>query len=85
MAALVRAYRLGSQSLWIDEMFTLNSSGVGVPFRPADLLGDIHGALYSLVLHLCSRPGNIPAVKKQLQSAQNPLLARIFKKIEQMA
>ena len=51
----MRGYRLGSQSLWIDEVFTLNSSGVGTPFHPADLLGDIHGALYSLVLHGCSR------------------------------
>ena len=51
----MRAYRLGSQSLWIDEMFTLRSAGVGAPFHAADLLGDIHGALYSLVLHGCSR------------------------------
>jgi 4-amino-4-deoxy-L-arabinose transferase-like glycosyltransferase len=48
-------YRLGAQSLWIDEVFTLHSSGVGSPFQAADLLGDIHGSLYSLVLHAFSR------------------------------
>lgn len=51
----MRGFRLGSQSLWIDEVFTLSSSGVGAPFHPADLLDNIHGPLYSLVLHACSR------------------------------
>ncbi len=51
----MRAFRLGAQSFWIDEVFTLRSSGVGAPFHPAELAGDIHGALYSLVLHGFSR------------------------------
>ena len=53
----MRGYHLGSQSLWIDEIFTLGSSGVGAPLHLADLADNIHGVLYSLVLHLCSRLG----------------------------
>jgi hypothetical protein len=55
VAALVRGFRLGSQSLWIDEVLALSSSGVGAPLALADLVQNIHGALYSLVLHACSR------------------------------
>ena len=51
----MRGYRLGSQSLWIDEILTLGNSGVGTPLHLADLADNIHGALYSLVLHVCTR------------------------------
>jgi len=51
VAAILRLFRLGHQSLWIDEVFTLQSAGVGEPWAPARLLGDIHGPLYSLLIH----------------------------------
>lgn len=51
----MRGFHLGSQSLWIDELFTVGSSGVGAPLHLADLVENIHGALYSLVLHVCSQ------------------------------
>lgn len=51
-AALLRLFRLGHQSLWIDEIFTWRSAGVGEAWSAARLLEDVHGPLYSLGLHL---------------------------------
>ena len=52
MAALVRVCQLGSQSLWIDEVFSLRSAHLGSPLHVADLVEDVHGPLYSAILHL---------------------------------
>lgn len=52
VAALLRCFRLGSQSLWIDEIFTWLSAGGGQPSLTArDLLENVHGPLFSLALH----------------------------------
>lgn len=52
MAALLRFFRLGEQSLWIDEIFTWLSAGGGQPSLTArDLLENVHGPLFSLALH----------------------------------
>ncbi|MEO5989880.1 MAG: glycosyltransferase family 39 protein [Candidatus Eisenbacteria bacterium] len=56
MAALLRFYRLGAQSLWIDEVFTWLSAGGGQPTLTArDLLENVHGPLFSLALHAWMR------------------------------
>ena len=54
MAAALRLFRLGHQSLWIDEIFTWRSAGIGQPWAPARFLEDVHGPLYSLGLYLWS-------------------------------
>lgn len=51
MAAVLRFYRLGQPSLWIDEIFTWLASGGGGPLTWRDLLGDVHGPLYTLAVH----------------------------------
>ncbi len=51
-AAVLRLFRLGHQSLWVDEIFTWRSAGVGEAWDPARLLEDVHGPLYSLGLYL---------------------------------
>ncbi|HEY2956414.1 MAG TPA: glycosyltransferase family 39 protein [Candidatus Eisenbacteria bacterium] len=59
VAALLRIFHLGHQSLWIDEVFTWNSAGLGSPFALADVLENIHGALYGLIVHLwCGMAGD---------------------------
>ena len=50
-AALLRGFHLGRQSLWIDEVLTWYSAGIGVPLAWRDVLENVHGPLYSLVLH----------------------------------
>lgn len=55
LAALLRLYHLGAQSLWIDELFTRAAAEVGGRMSVARLLEDVHGPLYSLAVHLWSR------------------------------
>ena len=51
VAAVLRFFRLGHQSLWIDEIFTWLASGGGGALTWRDLLGDVHGPLYTLAVH----------------------------------
>jgi mannosyltransferase len=44
-------FHLGAQSLWIDEVFTWLASNVGQPLPLAELLENVHGPLFSLVLN----------------------------------
>ncbi len=52
VAAVLRLFRLGHQSLWIDEIFTWLAAGPGGRFGVSDLLENVHGALYGYALHL---------------------------------
>jgi len=52
VAALLRCFRLGAQSLWIDEVFTWYGAEIGRPFALSSLLENVHGPLYTLLLHL---------------------------------
>jgi mannosyltransferase len=51
VATVLRLFHLGAQSLWIDEVFTWFAADVGQPLRVASLLENVHGPLYSLILH----------------------------------
>ncbi|MBI1798805.1 MAG: glycosyltransferase family 39 protein [Candidatus Eisenbacteria bacterium] len=51
VAAALRFYRLGAQSLWIDEVLTWYSANVGSAFGVRDLTGNVHGPLYALLVH----------------------------------
>ncbi len=56
VAAVLRCFRLGQPSLWIDEIFTwMAAGGGGWPFGWRDLLGDVHGPLNTLAVHLSMR------------------------------
>jgi uncharacterized membrane protein len=52
VAAGLRLFRLGHQSLWIDEIFSWYSAEIGQRWTTGHLLEDVHGPLYSLLLHL---------------------------------
>jgi 4-amino-4-deoxy-L-arabinose transferase-like glycosyltransferase len=51
VAGLLRFFRLGHQSLWIDEVFTWYGADIGRPMPLSTLLENVHGPLYSVVLH----------------------------------
>jgi 4-amino-4-deoxy-L-arabinose transferase-like glycosyltransferase len=55
VAAALRLFRLGHQSLWVDETFTWASAGGGGSLSLRDLLENVHGPLYSLALHAWMR------------------------------
>ena len=58
MAAVLRLFRLGHQSLWVDEIITWYSATASVPMTLSRLLENVHGPLYSLMLHAwCSVAG----------------------------
>ena len=52
VAAILRLWGLGSQSLWVDEVFTWMSAGGSGPFGLDELLENVHGPLYSAAVHL---------------------------------
>jgi 4-amino-4-deoxy-L-arabinose transferase-like glycosyltransferase len=51
VALAVRVFHLGSQSLWIDEILTWYSAGIGTRLQARDLVENVHGPLYALLLH----------------------------------
>ena len=51
VAAGLRLFHLGAQSLWIDEVLTWNSAHIGRPFGSSELLENVHGPLFSLIEH----------------------------------
>jgi uncharacterized membrane protein len=54
-ALALRLFRLAHQSLWVDEILSFKAftSSAGAPFWKK-LLYDVHGPLYSLIMHLWS-------------------------------
>jgi len=48
---ILRLFRLGHPSLWIDEALTWLSAGIGGPFGTAELFENVHGPIYALLLH----------------------------------
>src|SRR5439155_15824575 len=47
----LRLFRLGHQSLWIDELFTWISAAIHQPFGLKDWLENLHGPLYGAIVH----------------------------------
>ncbi len=56
LAAVLRFFRLGHQSFWLDEILTIGSysSPEGGISYGVKLLWDVHGPLYSLAMHFWS-------------------------------
>ena len=50
VAAVLRFFRLGHQSLWIDEQYTRIAAGVPGPLVWHDLLDNVHGPLHALAV-----------------------------------
>lgn len=55
VAAVLRLWGLGSQSLWVDEVFTWMSAGGVGPFGWREVLENVHGPLYSAAVHAAMR------------------------------
>lgn len=69
VAALLRLFRLGHQSLWIDEQFSLVASGVPGPIAWRDLLENVHGPLHALAVALAASLGGTSEWVLRLPSA----------------
>jgi mannosyltransferase len=44
-------FHLGAQSLWVDEVLTWLSASIGHPLPFSELLENVHGPIFSLILH----------------------------------
>ena len=75
MAAVLRLFRLGHQSLWIDEMETWWAADVGHPLALRDLLDNVHGPLYCAAVHLSTRLAGDHEWSMRLPSAIAGVLA----------
>lgn len=69
VAALLRLYRLGHQSLWIDEQATLLAAGVPGPLVWRELLQNVHGPLHTLAVALAAALGGSSEWVLRLPSA----------------
>lgn len=69
VAALLRLFRLGHQSLWIDEQFSLLAAGVPGPFDPRALLENVHGPLHAAVVAAFAAVGGTSETVLRLPSA----------------
>ncbi|MCE9627241.1 MAG: glycosyltransferase family 39 protein [Candidatus Eisenbacteria bacterium] len=65
----MRLFRLGHQSLWIDEQFTLLAAGVPGPFDPRALLENVHGPLHAAVVAAFAAVGGLSETTLRLPSA----------------
>jgi hypothetical protein len=57
VGACLRLFRLGHQSLWIDEQFTLAAAGLPGRIAWRDLLDNVHGPLHTLCVALAASLG----------------------------
>ena len=51
MGLALRLFRLGAQSLWVDEVFTWGAAAIHHPLALRDWLENIHGPLYGAIVH----------------------------------
>jgi mannosyltransferase len=51
LGAVLRFYRLGAQSLWIDEILTIHAANLGEALRFPDVFWNIQGPLHATIIH----------------------------------
>jgi mannosyltransferase len=51
LAFLLRFYRIGYQSLWVDEILTIQAAEVGGRMTAAAFFGNVQGPLHALLVH----------------------------------
>lgn len=51
LALLLRFYRIGHQSLWVDELLTIQAAEIGGRMSAAAFFGNVQGPLHALLVH----------------------------------
>ncbi len=51
LGAVLRFYRIGAQSLWIDEILTIHAANLGEALRFPDVFRNIQGPLHATIIH----------------------------------
>jgi len=68
VAALLRFYRIGHQSLWIDEILTLQAAEVGGRLTAAAFFRNVQGPLHALLVHLAARISHSESVLRGISA-----------------
>ncbi len=55
LGALLRFYRLGEQSFWVDEILTLQAANIGESLGFRDVFTNIQGPLHALLIHFIAK------------------------------
>jgi len=55
LGALLRFYRLGGQSLWVDEMLTLQAANIGESLGFWEVFSNIQGPFHALLIHFVAK------------------------------
>ncbi len=55
LGAFLRFYRLGEQSLWVDEILTLKAANIGGALGLRDVFSNIQGPLHAVLIHFVSK------------------------------
>jgi hypothetical protein len=55
LGALLRFYRLGGQSLWVDEILTLQAANIGGSFGLRDAFSNIQGPFHACLIHFVAK------------------------------
>ncbi len=55
LGALLRFYKLGEQSLWVDEILTLQAANIGESLGFRDVFTNIQGPLHALLIHFIAK------------------------------
>ena len=55
LGALLRFYRLGGQSFWVDEILTLRAANIGESFGLRDAFSNIQGPFHAFFIHFVAK------------------------------
>jgi uncharacterized membrane protein len=78
IATALRLYGLSSQSIWVDEMLTLSSSGITAPLHAIDIFDNLHGPIHSIILFLWTRIAGESELALRLPSVLFSVLSLII-------
>lgn len=68
LGAILRLYRLGSQSLWVDEILTLQKANIGGTFGLTDVYHNTQGPLHAFLVHVIARFSTTEAALRSLSA-----------------
>ena len=68
LGAVLRFYRLGGQSLWVDEILTLKAANVGESLGLRDVFSNMQGSIHALLVHFVAKLSTSEAALRSLSA-----------------
>jgi 4-amino-4-deoxy-L-arabinose transferase-like glycosyltransferase len=67
-AGVLRFYRIGSQSLWVDELWTLKAAAVGGTLTAASVFTNVQGPAHAVLVHMVAAFSSSEAVLRGISA-----------------